>query len=288
MGKTTDKASLDQWYVLGALRDFPIGARKTTRLLGADLVVTRQDDTTVSVTEDGRSLPVDTKYQHLWTTLGSPSRGIFDMPEWDETDRRMAYCGGVHVRASGLRVVENFLDLAHFPYVHTDILGTESMPEVARYEVEERPEVDEIWATKCEFYQPKAAAASDEGQISKYMYRVTNPFHVMLYKTPPTAPNRWDIIALFVQPVEEDYSIAHPFMLVVDEVTGDADLIAFQQMIFLQDRIVLENQRPRLLPLQPGRETPTRGDLSSVRYRRWLKDKGIRFGVEEPATFAHA
>ena len=288
MGKTTDKASLDQWYVLGALGDFPIGARKTTRLLGADLVVMREDEDTITVTEDGRSLLVDTKYQHLWTTLGTPSRGIFEMPEWEEPDRRIACCGGVHVRASGLRVVENFLDLAHFPYVHTDILGTESMPEVARYEVEQRAEVDEIWATKCEFYQPKAAAASDEGQMSKYMYRVTSPFHVMLYKTPPTAPNRWDVIALFVQPVEEDYSIAHPFMLVIDETTSDADLIAFQQMIFLQDRIVLENQRPRLLPLQPGRETPTRGDLSSVIYRRWLKEKGIRFGVEAPAVLAHA
>jgi phenylpropionate dioxygenase-like ring-hydroxylating dioxygenase large terminal subunit len=288
MGKTTDTASLDQWYVLGAVGDFPIGRRKTTRLLGADLVITREGDTDVTITEDGRALPVDLRYQHLWTTLGAPKRDIFDMPEWVEPDRRAVYCGGVHVRTSGLRVVENFLDLAHFPYVHTDILGTESMPEVARYEVEQRSEVDEIWATKCEFYQPKAAASSDEGQISQYMYRVTNPFHVMLYKTPPTAPNRWDVIALFVQPVEEDYSIAHPFMLVIDETTSDADLIAFQQMIFLQDRIVLENQRPRLLPLQPGRETPTRGDLSSIIYRRWLKQKGLRFGVEEPAVLAHA
>jgi hypothetical protein len=57
-------------------------------------------------------------------------------------------------------------------------------------------------------------------------------------------------------------------------------------MIFLQDKIVLENQRPLLLPLQPGRESPTRADLSSVLYRRWLKGKMIGFGVEEPPRFA--
>jgi phenylpropionate dioxygenase-like ring-hydroxylating dioxygenase large terminal subunit len=57
-------------------------------------------------------------------------------------------------------------------------------------------------------------------------------------------------------------------------------------MIFLQDKIVLENQRPLLLPLQPGRETPTRADLSSVLYRRWLKEKQLRFGVEERAELA--
>ena len=184
------------------------------------------------------------------------------------------------MRASGLRLVENFLDLAHFPYVHTEILGTESHPEVAKYEVEQKRDVDELWATKCEFFQPKAAASSEGGQISQYMYRVVSPFNVMLYKTPPTAPNRWDVIALFVQPVDPAVSIAHPFMLVIDETSTEAQLIAFQQMIFLQDKIVLENQRPSLLPLQPGKETPTRADLSSVLYRRWLKEKGLTYGTE--------
>jgi hypothetical protein len=54
----------------------------------------------------------------------------------------------------------------------------------------------------------------------------------------------------------------------------------------MQDKIVLENQRPLLLPLQPGRESPTRADLSSVLYRRWLKDKQLSFGVEEPVQLA--
>ena len=291
MTTTTDSATLDNWYTIGALGDFPVGSARRTSLLGADLVVRRPNTATFEIIDQstGAKLPVETRYGHLWTTLGTPARPIFEMPEWGEPDRRAVYCGAVRVQASGLRVVENFLDLAHFPYVHTDILGTESKPEVARYQVEHREGVDEVWATKCEFFQPKAAASADGGQISQYMYRVvSNPFLVMLYKTPPTAPNRWDVIALFVQPIEEGVSIAHPFMLVIDETSSDAELIAFQQMIFLQDRIVLENQRPRLLPLHPGRETPTRGDLSSVIYRRWLKEKGIRFGVEESVRLGHA
>ena len=73
-------------------------------------------------------------------------------------------------------------------------------------------------------------------------------------------------------------------MLVIDETSTDAELSAFQQMIFVQDKIVLENQRPSLLPLQPGRETPTRADLSSVLYRRWLKEKALRFGTEPRTT----
>jgi len=285
MSLTDDRAALDQWYVLGALQDFPVGT-VASRLLGEDLTVTHGNDGTLEVQTSGRRLPVRTDYDHLWTSAGTPSRPVFDLPEAREPDRRSIYCGAVKVRASGLRLIENFLDLAHFPYVHSDVLGTEEKPEVAKYEVEQRRDVDELWATKCEFFQPRAAAASDEGQISQYMYRVVSPFNVTLYKTPPTAPNRWDVIALFVQPVEEAVSVAHPYMLLIDDTSTDAELIAFQQMIFLQDKIVLENQRPLLLPLQPGRETPTRADLSSVLYRRWLKEKQLRFGVEERAELA--
>ena len=269
-----EAAARSQWYTLGALKDFPQGP-SSRRLLGTELTISRDGDT---ISRPGAQVRTD--YNHLLVTPGTPDR-FFDMPEWREPDRRAIYCGAVRVRASGLRLIENFLDLAHFPYVHTDILGTEEKPEVARYDVEQRRDVDELWATKCEFFQPKAAASSEGGQISQYMYRVVTPFNVMLYKTPPSAPERWDVIALFVQPVEEDVSIAHPFMLVIDETSTDAELIGFQQMIFLQDKIVLENQRPSLLPLQPGRETPTRADLSSVLYRRWLKEKQLTYGTEK-------
>jgi phenylpropionate dioxygenase-like ring-hydroxylating dioxygenase large terminal subunit len=68
-------------------------------------------------------------------------------------------------------------------------------------------------------------------------------------------------------------------MFLIDETSKPADLIHFQQIIFLQDRIILENQRPLLLPLEPRAEIPTRADASSIAYRRWLKEKGIVYGT---------
>jgi phenylpropionate dioxygenase-like ring-hydroxylating dioxygenase large terminal subunit len=68
-------------------------------------------------------------------------------------------------------------------------------------------------------------------------------------------------------------------MFLIDDVSSLTDLIHFQQLIFLQDRIILENQRPVLLPLEPRTEIPTRADASSVAYRRWLKEKGITYGT---------
>jgi phenylpropionate dioxygenase-like ring-hydroxylating dioxygenase large terminal subunit len=117
--------------------------------------------------------------------------------------------------------------------------------------------------------------------MTQYMYRVASPFVTLLYKTCPAAANRWDVICLFVQPLDPDRCRVHPVMFIIDEATSQTNLVHFQQLIFLQDRIILENQRPRLLPLDPRAEIPTRADLSSVAYRRWLKEKGVTYGTAE-------
>jgi phenylpropionate dioxygenase-like ring-hydroxylating dioxygenase large terminal subunit len=87
-----------------------------------------------------------------------------------------------------------------------------------------------------------------------------------------------------VQPLEPDYCRAHPVMFILDDEASLASLVQFQQLIFLQDRIILENQRPRLLPLEPRAEIPTRADASSIAYRRWLKEKGLKYGTAERAA----
>jgi len=285
MAIEAEKAALDQWYCIEALDDIRVGSTPN-RLLGVDLVMTRDAGGRITVTRAGESevLPTRERYGYLWATLGAPGRDVLPIPETEEQDRRVVVCGAVSVRTSGLRIVENFLDMAHFPFVHTDILGAEPHTEVRHYTTEIRRDVDEVWATNCEFFQPQAALSATEGIMTQYTYRVANPFAVMLYKTCPNSANRWDVICLFVQPVEPDRCRAHPVMFLIDEVSTTAELIQFQQLIFLQDRIILENQRPRLLPLEPRAEIPTRADASSVAYRRWLKEKGIVYGTTAQAA----
>ena len=225
-------------------------------------------------------LPTRQRYGCLWTTLGTPTTDLLPVPEADETDRRVIVCGAISVKSSGLRIVENFLDMAHFPFVHTDILGAEPHTEVTQYTTEIRREVDEVWATNCQFFQPQAALSATGGIMTQYMYRVANPFATILYKTCPNAANRWDVICLFVQPLDPDRCRAHPIMFLIDDTSDLTDLVHFQQLIFLQDRIILENQRPRLLPLEPRAEIPTRADATSIAYRRWLKEKGVTYGAQ--------
>lgn len=281
MRETAEKAALDQWYCLEALKDIPTG-RAANRLLGTDLVIVRDVDGNISVTIAGQEAPLPTRqrYGYLWTTLGTPATDLLPIPEADETDRRIIVCGAISVKSSGLRIVENFLDMAHFPFVHTDILGAEPHTEVMQYTTEIRRDVDEVWATNCQFFQPQAALSATGGIVTQYMYRVANPFATILYKTCPNAANRWDVICLFVQPLDPDRCRAHPVMFLIDDASALTDLIHFQQLIFLQDRIILENQRPRLLPLEPRAEIPTRADATSIAYRRWLKEKGVTYGAQ--------
>ena len=281
MQRTADIAALDQWYCIEQLQEIAIG-RTTNRLLGTDLAVVRTGDDDITVTIAGleKPLPTRQRYGCLWTTLGTPATDLLPVPEADETDRRVIVCGAISVKTSGLRIVENFLDMAHFPFVHTDILGAEPHTEVMQYTTEIRRDVDEVWATNCQFFQPQAALSATGGIMTQYMYRVANPFATILYKTCPNAANRWDVICLFVQPLDPDRCRAHPIMFLIDDTSALTDLIHFQQLIFLQDRIILENQRPALLPLEPRAEIPTRADATSIAYRRWLKEKGVTYGAQ--------
>ncbi|PYE26032.1 phenylpropionate dioxygenase-like ring-hydroxylating dioxygenase large terminal subunit [Rhizobium sp. PP-CC-3A-592] len=285
MNTCSDKAALDQWYPLATEAELPCGTT-ATRLLGTDLAVTRARDGTITVMAEGRNDPLPTirRFGLLWVTPGTPAGGLFSLPEADEADRRVVNCGTVAVHASGLRIVENFLDMAHFPFVHTDILGAEPHTEVLHYNAEIRRDVDEVWATNCQFFQPQAALSATSGIMTDYIYRVMTPFATLLYKTCPNAANRWDVICLFVQPLDPDRCIAHPVMFLIDDVSTTTELVQFQQLIFLQDRIILENQRPLLLPMEPRAEIPTRADASSIAYRRWLKEKGITYGTTAMAA----
>ena len=60
---------------------------------------------------------------------------FFMFPKPNEDDRYVLTGGSIAVRVSGLRAVENFLDMGHFPFVHTGWLGDEPHTEVPPYKV---------------------------------------------------------------------------------------------------------------------------------------------------------
>ena len=188
-------------------------------------------------------------------------------------------CGSIGIHVSAPRAVENFLDMGHFPYVHTDILGAEPHTEVKDYDVEVSEERDEVLATRCKFIQPRAAMSATGAIEVEYVYRVPHPFCSVLYKSCPEDESRRDVIAIFLQPMTEERCRAHLLQSMIDSTSSITDLRRFQQTIFGQDKPILENQYPKRLPLDPRSETPIRADKSAIAYRRWLSQKGITYGV---------
>ncbi|MFT5450450.1 MAG: phenylpropionate dioxygenase-like ring-hydroxylating dioxygenase large terminal subunit [Gammaproteobacteria bacterium] len=285
MTRTTDSVALNDWQSIGASKDITPGSPRVSQLLGQAFIARRDKDgqvTALALYADGKHgepIKVREEYGHVFLALGDTPRPLLKMPEFDEPGRRLITCGVITVKASPLRIVENFLDMGHFPFVHTNILGAEPDTEVAPYDTQIRTDVDEVWATNCKFFQPQAAMSATGGITIEYEYRVTSPFITILYKTCPARDDAWDLIGLFVQPLTATHCDVHAFMLLYDDTSTDVDLIHFQQMIFLQDRPILENQRPALLPLTPGAEHPVSGDRMSSTYRRWLRERGLRFGA---------
>lgn len=274
----------NDWYAVAMASDLVDGAERRTTLLGQEVALRGTPEGPVASAAGGTSYATQIAYDHVWITPGAEPRPLFDIPEAREPGRRIVPCGVVRVKCSPLRAVENFLDIAHFPFVHTDILGAEPHTEVAPYDVEISEDRDEVRATKVKFFQPQAAKSAGDGILTDYAYRVPAPMTAVLYKTCPPKPEAQDVIAIFVQPVGEEVCDVWPWMALFDDDTPFAELVQFQQMIFLQDRSILENQLPRKLPLDPRMEVPTRADLTSVAYRRWLKRRGAIYGAQGSQT----
>lgn len=282
MPKTPSAAVLNLWYPISAGEDARPGERRSTTLL--DLGVHYERGANGAVTawrsvDGANALPVIERYGFIWTSLGSPPAELFPIPEYAEPDRFNICAGSIGVNVSAPRAVENFLDMGHFPYVHTGILGEEPHTEVKEYDVEISGERDEVLATRCRFFQPQAALSASEGLEVEYVYRVPHPYAAVLYKSCPAQPSRMDVIAIFCQPMGEEMIRAHLMLCMLDEVNSLTSMRRFQQTIFGQDRPILENQYPKKLPLDPRAETPIRADKSAIAYRRWLSHKGINYGV---------
>jgi len=78
------------------------------------------------------------RYGHAWVCLGEPRSDIPFFPEGDDPAFRRIDCFYEEWKTSALRVMENELDMAHFPFVHTTTFGDETAPQPVELEVTDR------------------------------------------------------------------------------------------------------------------------------------------------------
>lgn len=222
-------------------------------------------------------------YGLLWVRLAQAAVGATapTLPPFaaeNDTRLRKVLCGPYDVATSAPRIVENFLDIAHFGFVHEGWLGERSRTGVAPYEVESLGHAG-VQIRNVQTWQPRSNRLSQEGSWVAYDYAVTGPYTAALSKAPEQQDGYRESIGLFVCPVEPERSRVWFRMAVPDFDSSDEELRAFQHTIFTQDQPVLESQVPKRLPVLTGGEVHCAADRSAAAYRRYLREQGITHGV---------
>ena len=213
-------------------------------------------------------------YDLVWVCLGDPTQAPPPFPEWELAGYRKLLCGPYRVPASGPRIIENFLDIAHFPFVHEGILGVKDRPEIADYEADITP--DGVEARGVQVYQPDPYGTG-QGDTVRYTYRAYRPLTAYLRKE---SDGPQFSILLTILPHSPVDSTAWMWMAMNygHDIPAE-ELIAWQDEIFAQDRPIVQSQRPELLPLDLQAELHLRSDRTAIAYRKWLNELGLSFGT---------
>jgi phenylpropionate dioxygenase-like ring-hydroxylating dioxygenase large terminal subunit len=219
------------------------------------------------------------KYGIVWVALGAPSHEVPSFPEGEDASFRKVLAGPYRFRAKGPRIIENFLDVAHLPFVHAGLLGDPSRAQIEDYEVETTP--NGVIAHDIKIWQPNPDGTGTPAQVL-YDYAVARPLTASFRKR---QHGKCFTMLDTVTPIEggadrDDESLAWVVLALnyADEAT-DEDLRAFQDRVSLQDKAIVESQRPELLPLDLQAELHLRSDRMAIAYRRWLKELGMEYGT---------
>ncbi|NBX61275.1 MAG: aromatic ring-hydroxylating dioxygenase subunit alpha [Betaproteobacteria bacterium] len=234
--------------------------------------------------QQAKAVAVQERMGLVWVCLDAANAEQAIWPvfaaEWNAGMRKFN-AGPYDVATSAPRIVENFLDMSHFSFVHDGWLGQAGFSEIPDIQLTDSEMGFKV--SNAQVWQPNTSALSTEGGMVSYTYEVNHPYSAVLTKIPDAQsgvpPGYEESIVLLIQPQTTD-SCRVWFRMAVSDLEADVeDVLAFQDKIFSQDKPVLESQKPRLLPLQTGAESNVASDKASVAYRRFLQKLAVTFGV---------
>jgi phenylpropionate dioxygenase-like ring-hydroxylating dioxygenase large terminal subunit len=227
------------------------------------------------------------RYGFIWASLGQPAHVIPEFPEWDDSAFIKVHAGPYLWKSSGFRSVENFLDATHFPFVHAGVNGVASDPdEINDYEVFQ--DESGLHTTEVRVFQPYGDPREVPVHVG-YSYRCMRPLIAYFSKRVEVAeghteyasdPNDRFCTFFSAQPLDETTCVirictARNFS---PELT-EADVLRRQDLVYTQDRDIVETQRPERIPLELREELHHRTDRLGQQYRRWLGALGVTYGT---------
>jgi len=236
-----------------------------------------------------RAFPIRSVEQDgfIWATLGAPAHQPPAFPERDVPGFRNFMAGPYLFRANGFRAVENFIDITHFPFVHAGVNGVASNPDVI-------PDY-EVTRTDFGLKSSEIVVLQPVGDFrgvpvrAGYTYSTFRPLVAYFSKRLEIADpaqaalgSPGDRFTTFftVQPIDEVTCIARVlFAINFAPHLTEADMQPRQDIVYGQDRDIVETQRPERIPTDLREEMHHRTDRLGVAYRRWLRELGISYGT---------
>jgi phenylpropionate dioxygenase-like ring-hydroxylating dioxygenase large terminal subunit len=212
------------------------------------------------------------RYGIVWACL--KDEPIWPLPEWEgigDPALKPVFVPPFTWRASAGRHVENFNDLAHFPWVHGGSFGHSDIAPVPPYEVRRTSyglAFDYPYTEGVNRF-PDAAGAGRATRDVVYGYELTFPFATLI-KVAPVGSDYVHYFGDAVCPVSAGES---RIFQVCTDTTGDPDpayWIKDSLAIVEEDAPLVEAQEPAALPLDLRQEIHIPADRLSIAYRRAL------------------
>jgi vanillate O-demethylase monooxygenase subunit len=209
----------------------------------------------------------------IWVCLEEPRFPLPEFPQHQDPSFRVVEVPSYDWETSAARRIENYVDFAHFAWVHDGLLGDHNHPEVPEHEVwREGPELRFLQKV----IEPNRGATKDQLALAEEFLEVENTYRmampISIYLNRRFPGNNHYILTMSASPVGPKITRSFSFIgrnYALDQ--PDDDFVRFEQVILDQDRPVVESQRPEELPLDLSAELHIRGvDRVSLEYRKWL------------------
>ena len=218
------------------------------------------------------------RYGMIWVALEEPRWALPEVPELEDPTWATVSCGPYWWACDASRQVENFTDFGHFPFVHPGLLGDPERPVVPGHEVATDGHV-----LRYEIVRPEAPANEEfpvfgnevvEAPERRSRYELHLPYTIVLrlgwggeagmvyfFACRPEGPDRTTGFLA----IGRNYNLEQP----------DAVLQDFEDVIFEQDRRIVESQRPERVPFDLADELHLTFDAVAVAYRRAMRANGL-------------
>jgi phenylpropionate dioxygenase-like ring-hydroxylating dioxygenase large terminal subunit len=215
----------------------------------------------------------DERYGLVWVCVGTPSAAIPCIAQENDPAFRRINTPVEVWRASATRMVDNFLDIAHFPFVHVGTFGRKQDTVVPRFELQ--PLDDQYFGYRYEVLASNTTGSLASGQTDEVVHRVMTTGFSLPFAVRSTI--RYDsglehVLLLMSTPIDD---VTSYFTFVVwrndDFAVSAEEIVRFDLAIGAEDKRMLE-QLDGVLPLDQTTLVSAQADKCSVEWRRQFAD----------------